>query len=83
MVEFGAGVAGREAAGKPIDLSSRYLSVGNIAFRLNVSPQEVRQWIYSQELPASYFGGSAGYRIRESDLEEYLNKKMNAAQGKP
>ncbi len=50
-----------------------WLTVPQVAERLGVSEETVRRWIRAGELPVLDLGGpKAGYRIREADLEEFL-----------
>src|ERR1700730_2229879 len=42
------------------------------ASRLKVNVVTIQRWIRSGRLPAVDLGGSAGYRIREEDLEALL-----------
>ncbi len=51
-----------------------WLTVADVARRLQVSEETVRRWIRAGELPVlSLDPGTprAGYRIRESDLEHF------------
>jgi len=50
-------------------------TVDDIATRLSVHRATVRTWIKTGELVAITLGGSAGYRITQSDLEEFLRKR--------
>ena len=53
-----------------------WLSVGNIASRLDVHEQTVRRWIRDGELPAMLIGGKTGYRVKEADLIEFEESRM-------
>ena len=52
----------------------RWLTVGDIAERLRVHENTVRRWLRSGALTGRGFGGRTGYRVRESDLEKFLNE---------
>lgn len=48
------------------------LTVDEVAARLGVTVRSVRNWIGAGELPALKFGGRVGYRVLESDLEQFM-----------
>ena len=53
-----------------------WLTVPTVAKRLAISEETVRRWIRSGALPVLDLGGpKAGYRIREADLDEFLQSK--------
>jgi excisionase family DNA binding protein len=52
--------------------STEWLTVAEIAEQLKVSDQAVRRWIRGGALPAQNFGGRAGYRVRATDLQAFL-----------
>jgi excisionase family DNA binding protein len=54
------------------------LTVDDIARRLGVHPDTVRNWIKSGELLAFDLGGRAGYRISQAQLEEFLRKRQGS-----
>ncbi len=53
----------------------RWLTVAEVASRLQVSTETVRRWIRAGELPVLDLGGKAGYRIREDVLEEFIARR--------
>ena len=53
----------------------KWLTVQQICGQLQVSDQTVRRWIKGGALPALNVGGKAGYRIREADLDEFLQER--------
>jgi len=53
----------------------RWLTVQHVCDQLHVSDQTVRRWIKAGQLPATDLGGKAGYRIRESDLAAFLERR--------
>ena len=59
-------------------MDERWLTVKQIAERLQVSEQTVNRWLRLGELKGIAFGGRTGYRIRESDLQEFLEAKSAA-----
>lgn len=50
----------------------RWLTVADIAARLQVHEQTVRRWLRSGALPGRNFGGKAGYRVALSELEQFV-----------
>ena len=58
-------------------MDDRWLTVQQICDQLQVSDQTVRRWIKGRELPATDLGGKAGYRIRESDLTAFLERRAS------
>lgn len=52
------------------------LTVDDVARRLIVHPDTVRNWIKSSELLAIDLGGRAGYRITQEALNEFLKKRQ-------
>jgi excisionase family DNA binding protein len=58
----------------------RWLTVAEIVERLRVHEQTVRRWLRSGELPGRALGRKAGWRVRETDLEEFMRRgKLKAA----
>lgn len=53
----------------------RVLTVQQVADRLQVNVETVRRLLRSGDLPGWRIGGRAGYRIFESHLEEFLDKR--------
>lgn len=54
----------------------RWLTVDDVATRLQVSQETVRRWIRAGRLPVLDLGGpKAGYRIREDALEAFLAER--------
>ena len=59
----------------------RWLTVEQVADRFQVVPETVRRWIRNGVLPALDMGGpKAGYRIRESAIEEFVAKRYGPIQ---
>ena len=55
-------------------MDERWLTVSEICERLRVHEETVRRWLREGKLPGRAFGGRTGYRVRESDLESFLNQ---------
>ena len=52
------------------------LKVKEAAEKLNVHPNTIRNWIKAGELKAMDIG--KGYRIKEDDLNEFVEKRSTA-----
>jgi excisionase family DNA binding protein len=53
-----------------------WLTVAQVAERLQVSQETVRRWIRDGQLPVLELGGlKAGYRIREDDLAVFIEER--------
>ena len=50
----------------------QWLTVAQIADRLQVHHETVRRWLRDGRLLGRNFGGKSGYRVREKDLEAFL-----------
>jgi len=56
-----------------------YLTVKEIAARLRVHPETVRDWIRSGELRGVRLGKRSGFRVSESDLRAFIESRKPAA----
>jgi excisionase family DNA binding protein len=54
-----------------------YLTVAEVAERLKVYPGTVKRWLREGKLVGVALGDRAGWRIAESDLEEFLESQRN------
>ena len=50
----------------------RWLTAEEIADRLQVHIETVRRWLRAGQLKSTFLGRKAGYRIRESDFEAFM-----------
>jgi excisionase family DNA binding protein len=57
--------------------ADKWLNSDNIAKTLGVNRDTVRRWLRTGALNGVYVGGRTGYRIRESDLENFLRAREN------
>ncbi len=55
-------------------MSDRWLTVEEIARNLYLHRETVRRWVRSGELPSIILGRRGGYRIKEADLDQFLQK---------
>lgn len=53
----------------------RWYTIAEIVDKLQVHEQTVRRWIKSGELRGTLLGRKAGYRVRGSDLETFLENR--------
>jgi excisionase family DNA binding protein len=53
----------------------RWLTIQQVCELVQVHEQTVRRWLNSGELPGRNLRGKAGWRIRESDLEDFMRKQ--------
>lgn len=59
----------------------RWLTVRDVAESLKVHEETVRRWIRRGDLVALDLGGPrAGYRVRPSDLEKFIESNYNRQQ---
>jgi excisionase family DNA binding protein len=54
--------------------ANRWLTVAQIADELQVHQETVRRWLRDGRLEGKNFGGKSGYRIRQEDLEKFLEE---------
>ena len=68
-------------------MEDRILTVQQVAEWLQVHEETVRRWLRDGELAGINLGGKSGYRIRESDVVAFLDRReeasKNLAEGKP
>ena len=57
----------------------KYLTVEQVAERLQVSAWTVRRWLREGELEGSYLSDRAGWRVPEGAIEEFLQARSNRA----
>ncbi len=56
-------------------VEERWYTTSDAARRLRMGVRGIRRLIRRGELKATWIGGSAGYRIKESDLEEFVRRR--------
>ncbi len=54
------------------------LTVDQVAERLQVNEQTVRRWLRDGEITGIAFGGRTGWRIREEDVQAFLDRRRMA-----
>src|ERR1700682_4939941 len=55
-----------------VQVGERWFTVEQIALQLQVSEQTVRRWLRDGSIRGHSFGGKAGGRVKESDLNRFL-----------
>ncbi len=55
--------------------NTQWLTVNQIAERLQVHPETVRRWLREGRLVGRNFGGKSGYRVRETDLDAFMSRE--------
>ena len=59
-----------------VALADRLLTIEQIAELLTVDPHTVRRWLRLGELRGIALGGKAGWRVPESELQAFLERRM-------
>jgi excisionase family DNA binding protein len=54
----------------------RWLTVEQAAEQIQVHPESIRRWIREGKLAGSLISRRGGYRIRQADLEGFLERRM-------
>jgi excisionase family DNA binding protein len=57
--------------------NEEWINTKDIAKRLDIHVETVRRWLRTGALRGVHVGGKGGYRIRQSDLEEFLRSREN------
>ncbi len=60
----------------------RWYTVEDVVDMLKVHEQTVRRWLKAGELHGVLLGRKAGWRIRASEIERFLNERDTAQMGK-
>jgi excisionase family DNA binding protein len=58
----------------------RWLTVAEIAERLQVSEVTVRRWLREGALAGRQLGGRAGWRVAEAELERFMRSRDGAGE---
>jgi excisionase family DNA binding protein len=59
----------------------RYLTVGQVAARIQANPETVRRWLRAGRLRGSLPGGDKmGWRVKESDLQRFIDEAVPGAE---
>ena len=56
-----------------------FLTVKDVAARLRVHPETVREWIRAGQLRGVRLGKRSGFRVSEADLERFIEARKQVA----
>ena len=56
-------------------MDERVFTVNQVAERLQVDVQTVRRWLRNGDLVGIPFGGRTGWRVAESELHAFLDRR--------
>lgn len=62
------------------DKSGRLMSVEEVATQLDVTEETVRRWLRNGDLRGIRLSRKAGWRIREADLQAFLDKRTSGGE---
>jgi excisionase family DNA binding protein len=68
-------MSGREL--EAVGQADRLLTVAQVAATLQVDDDTVRRWLRAGQLLGTNLGSRAGYRVRQSDLDAFLDARSN------
>jgi excisionase family DNA binding protein len=68
-------MSGREL--ETVGHTDRLLTVAQVAATLQVDEDTVRRWLRAGRLLGTNLGSRAGYRVRQSDLDAFLEARSN------
>jgi excisionase family DNA binding protein len=68
-------MSGREL--EAVGQADRLLTVAQVAATLQVDNDTVRRWLRAGQLLGTNLGSRAGYRVRQSDLDAFLDARSN------
>ncbi len=54
-------------------IDERWLTVADVARRLQVHPETVRRWLREGRLKGKNVGGKGGYRITEREVNAFID----------
>ena len=59
-------------------MDDRWLTVDEAAEQIKVHPETIRRWLREGKIEGVLISRSAGYRIRQSALDNFLNGRATA-----
>lgn len=59
-----------------------WLTVAQIAEKLQVHEETVRRWLRQKRLNGHNFSGRTGYRVRASEVDKFINREIEDAQSR-
>ena len=63
--------------------STKWITTKDVAERLNIHVETVRRWVRVGDLRAVSIGGKGGYRIKEKDLDDFLQSRVRTKKKLP
>jgi excisionase family DNA binding protein len=63
--------------------STKWITTKDVADRLNIHVETVRRWVRVGDLRAVSIGGKGGYRIKEKDLDDFLQSRVRTKKKLP
>jgi excisionase family DNA binding protein len=64
-------------------MAARLMTVDEVAERLRVGAETVRRWLRLGKLKGARLPNKAGWRIREEDLDRFVDAYMNTENKSP
>ncbi len=59
-------------------MEAEYFTVREVADRLKVHPQTLKDWLRSGELEGVNFGGRTGWRVTDAQLRDFVERRTQA-----
>ncbi len=59
-------------------MEAEYYTVKEVADRLKVHPQTLKDWLRSGELEGVNFGGRTGWRVTDAQLRDFVERRTQA-----
>ncbi len=59
-------------------MDREYFTVRDVAMKLQVHPQTVKDWLRAGELEGVNFGGRSGWRVTDQQLREFVERRTEA-----
>ncbi len=59
-------------------MEAEYYTVREVADRLKVHPQTLKDWLRSGELEGVNFGGRTGWRVTDAQLRDFVERRTQA-----
>ena len=59
-------------------MDSEYFTVREVAGKLKVHPQTVKDWLRAGDLEGVNFGGRSGWRVTDAQLRDFVERRTQA-----
>ena len=60
-------------------MDEQMMTVQQVAERIQVHEETVRRWLREGSLVGINFGGKSGYRVRQDELEAFLDRRAETS----